>query len=350
MRSRPCSLPTVALLLLICGPVACAQSDQRFTAACIGFYNVENLYDTIDSPDTDDAEFLPGGPKQWGTARYRTKVEKMGRVIGELGRDVHPDGVHVIGLSEVENRRVLEDLVKAEAIAKRGYRIVHEDGPDRRGVDVALLYDPRYFTLIGHRSVPLEDPVDTAFRTRAQLVVSGVMDGDTVHVIVAHWPSRRGGEKRSQPKRMLAAKLGRALIDSLQQRDPGARVIYMGDLNDDPVDKSVRGGLMAVGRPEQAVGRTLFNPMLPLYEKGIGSLAWRDSWNLFDQIILSASLAARSDDRYRYYGVRVYNEPFLRQQDGAFAGYPFRTFVGDTWTNGWSDHFPVYVILVRPVR
>ncbi len=346
--SRP---RTITLLLhTVLAWAACAQSDQRFTAACIGFYNIENLFDTIDSPDTDDVEYTPGSKKQWGTARYRTKVEKMGRVIGKMGRDVHPDGLHIVGLAEVENRRVLEDLVKAEAIADRGYRIVHEEGPDRRGVDVGLLYNPRYFTLLGYRSVRLTDAADTSFRTRDQLLVSGIMDGDTMHVIVAHWPSRRGGEKRSQPKRMLAARLGRALIDSLQQADPGARVLYMGDLNDDPVDKSVRGGLMAEGNKEKAVGRVLFNPMLPLYEKGIGSLAWRDSWNLFDQIILTPALVDRKDDRYRYYGARVYNEPFLRQSEGAFMGYPFRTFVGDTWTDGWSDHFPVFVILVRPVK
>lgn len=345
----PFRIPAL-LLLTTCTAAVRAQADQRFQAACIGFYNIENLFDTIDSPDTDDAEFLPGGAKQWGSQRYRTKVAKMAEVIGALGREVHPEGVHVLGLAEVENRRVLEDLVKAEAIAQRGYRIVHEEGPDRRGVDVALLYDPRYFTLLGHRSVPLVDPVDTAFRTRAQLVVSGVLDGDTVHVIVAHWPSRRGGEKRSQPKRMLAARLGRSLIDSLQRIDPGARVLYMGDLNDDPVDKSVRGGLLAVGRPEQATGRALYNPMEALYNKGIGTLAWRDSWNLFDQIILTPALTTRTDDRYRYYGARVYNEPKLRQTEGAFAGYPLRSFVGDTYQEGYSDHFPVFVILVKEVR
>ncbi|MBK6543282.1 MAG: endonuclease/exonuclease/phosphatase family protein [Flavobacteriales bacterium] len=346
MRSRP--LLFVSLFFgLGCGSAA---QQEKFIAAPIGFYNIENLYDTIDSPDTDDAEFLPGSAKRWGSERYMRKIEKMGQVISELGKDVHPDGVHIMGLAEIENRNVLEDLVKASAIADRHYGIVHEDSPDRRGVDVALLFDPRYFRVLGHKSYRLDDPADTAFRTRSQLLVSGILEQDTVHVIVAHWPSRRGGEKRSMPKRMLAAKLGRHIIDSLLERNADARIIYMGDLNDDPVDKSIRSGLRAVDDKTAAKNELLYGPMGPLFAKGIGSLAWRDAWNLFDQIILSPGLAQRTDDAYRFYGARVYNEAYLRTPDGSFAGYPFRTFVGDTFMDGWSDHFPVFVILVRPVK
>ncbi|MCB9193064.1 MAG: endonuclease/exonuclease/phosphatase family protein [Flavobacteriales bacterium] len=343
---RPLSILLPVLLL---APRLHAQdAATRYQTACIGFYNLENLFDTIDSPDTDDKEFLPDAAKQWGTSRYMEKLGHMARVIGEMGTDIDPDGVHVLGVSEVENRGVLEDLVRTAPLAARGYKVVHKDSPDRRGIDVGLLYDPRHFTFLAQKSYVLNNPEDTAFRTRSQLLVKGVMDGDTIHVIVAHWPSRRGGEARSRPLRILAGQLGRHIVDSLLARDPEARIFYMGDLNDDPVDKSLRMGLGTIGDKGAVTVNKLFDPMIDLYNKGIGSLAWRDSWNLFDQIILSPGAVKESKDHFHYYGVRVFNQPYLRQSDGNFAGYPFRTFVGDSYMGGYSDHFPVFVVLVRP--
>lgn len=326
------------------------QAKKEFVPACIGFYNVENLFDTIDSPDINDIDFTPESPKQWNTARYQRKLERLARVIGDMGRDVHPEGVHVLGLAEVENAQVVKDLVATAPIHTRGYKVVHETGPDRRGIDVALIYDPRFFQYLSHKSYTLHIADNPDFHTRDQLLVSGVMDGDTIHVIVAHWPSRRGGEKRSMPMRMEAAKLGRHIIDSLLARNADARIIYMGDLNDDPVNPSVRAGLKAVGEKEKAVGSKLYGAMEAPYKKGIGTLAWRDSWNLFDQIILSPALVTGKGGAYKHYGTRIFNEPYLRQKEGNFAGYPFRTYVGDTYQDGFSDHFPVYVILVKEVE
>ena len=344
---RPMRHLLFSTALLLATTSLLAQADKRLAPACIGWYNVENLYDTIDSPDTDDAEWLPSAPKHWTADRYRTKLDHLARVIGEMGQNLHPNGLACIGLCEIENKDVLEDLVKTDPIAKRGYRIVHHDGPDRRGVDVAFLYDPKRFTYVHHDTYPLIDPQDSSFLTREQLVVTGVLEGDTISCIMAHWPSRRGGEKRSQPKRFLAAQLGRHIVDSLLTRDPNARIAYMGDLNDDPVDPSVRRMFGTTEDKAQVSASKFFNPMLPLYEKGVGSLAWSDSWNLFDQMLLSPALTTGSHGGYRYYGTRVFNEPYLAQQDGNFKGYPFRIYVGDNFTNGYSDHFPVFLILVK---
>lgn len=338
----------LVLLFAACGVSLVAQEKGReYVPAMIGFYNLENLFDTIDSPDTEDAEFLPDGPKQWNTERYRYKLEHMARVIAELGTEVHPRGPAVLGLSEVETGGVVEDLVAMPALKDRGYRVASHEGPDARGVDVAFIYDPTRFQFLGQRAFRLRIPDKEDFRTRDQLMISGVMDGDTVHCIVAHWPSRRGGQKRSEPFRIAAAQLGRSIVDSLLQADPNARVLYMGDLNDDPVDKSVRRHLKTTAQASLARDGFLFNPMEELYRKGIGTLAWRDTWNLFDQIVLSPGLASGEGGTWRYYGVKVFNQPYLRQQEGSFAGYPFRSFVGDTFMGGYSDHFPVYVILVR---
>lgn len=341
--------PLFACAVLLLASRSFAQKDgTRYVPLCVGFYNIENLYDTLDGPDNDDAEFLPTSAKQWNTQRYTRKLGKMAQVISEMGRDVHPDGLACMGFAEVETRGVLQDLVNTAPIAKRGYRIVHHDSPDRRGVDVGFIYNPKYFTPFADKAYRLRDPADSTFRTRDQLLVSGVLDGDTVHFIVAHWPSRRGGEKVSQPRRFLAAQLGRHIEDSLMARYRHARIIYMGDLNDDPTDASIRRFLNTTGDKAQAVDGKLYDPMWELYQKGIGSLAWNDSWNLFDQIILSPALVTGEGGHYRYYGVRVFNEPYLRQKDGPFAGYPNRTFVGDQYIDGYSDHFPVFVILVRP--
>lgn len=323
------------------------QPKQEFVPALIGFYNVENLFDTLDTPGLNDAEYTPESPKQWGTARYKRKLDRLAQVIGDMGKDVHPDGLAVIGLAEVENREVVEDLARTHPLRDRGYKVVHEPGPDRRGVDVALMYNPRLFKVLGHKSYRLVIPDMPDFRTRDQLLVSGVLDGDTMHVIVAHWPSRRGGEKRSMPLRKAAAELGRHIVDSLLTRNADARILYMGDLNDDPVSPSVERFLRATGDKTKAVDGKLYNPMYAPYQKGIGTLAWRDAWNLFDQIIITEALVTGRGGSYRYYGARIFNEPYLRQKEGNFAGYPFRTYVGDTYQDGFSDHFPVFLILVK---
>ncbi|HMN05467.1 MAG TPA: endonuclease/exonuclease/phosphatase family protein [Flavobacteriales bacterium] len=343
---RPVLLVAAALIL----QAASAQKGEvRYEPRPIGFYNVENLYDTLDGPN-DDAEFLPGSAKQWDTERYQRKLRHLAKVLGEMGSDVFPDGLVAFGLCEVETRGVVEDLVNTPPLDKRGYRVVHHDSPDRRGVDVAFVYNPKYFTLLNEKKYRLSDPQDSLFRTRDQLVVSGLMDGDTVSVVVNHWPSRYGGEKVSLPKRKLAAQLGRRIIDSLLTRNANARVLYMGDLNDDPVDPSVLKFLGTTGDKELVSNKKLYNPMYDLYKKGIGTLAWRDSWNVFDQIIMTPAMVTGAGGNLRYYGVRVFNPPYLRQADGNFAGYPFRTFVGDTYQGGYADHFPVYVILVKEAR
>lgn len=324
---------------------------QEYVPACFGFYNVENLFDTLDTPDVKDTEFTPGGAKLWNTERYNFKLNKLAKVIGELGADIHPHGCAVLGLSEIENREVIEDLIHTPPLKERGYEIVHYDSPDKRGVDVGLIYQPRYFRVLNHKSYTLTIDGKDDFFTRDQLVVTGVLEKDTIHVLVSHWPSRSGGEKRSRPLRMAAAELGREIVDSLFTLNSEARIIYMGDLNDDPVDPSVKRVLRTEGEKANAKNGRLFNPMYDLYHKGIGSLAWRDTWNLFDQIILSESLVTGGNSGgYKYFGARVYNEPYLRQQEGNFKGYPFRTFVGDDFKGGVSDHFPVYVILVKEIQ
>jgi hypothetical protein len=337
----------IPLLLVHLGLRAQQTDAKQYVPSLIGFYNLENLFDTIDSPDTEDSEYLPGSAKQWNTTRYQRKLDQMARVIAELGRDVRPDGVAVLGLAEVENGQVVEDLVHTRTLKERGYRVVSHEGPDERGVDVAFIYDPARFHLIGQKAYRLYIPGEPDFLTRDQLLISGEMDGDTLYCMVAHWPSRRGGEKRSRPYREAAADLGRHVVDSLLGLDPDARIIYMGDLNDDPVDRSVRQHMRTTAEKGLARDGSLFNPMEGLYDKGIGTLAWRDSWNLFDQMLLSPALANGQGGAYKYYGAKVFNQPYLRQTEGNFAGYPHRTFVGDTYQDGYSDHFPVYVVLVR---
>lgn len=325
------------------------DARKSYVPALVGFYNVENLYDTIDSPDTDDSEFLPGGGKQWTGERYRRKLARNARVIAEMGKDLHPQGLAILGLCEVENRTVVEDLVRDPSLKDRNYQVVHEDSPDRRGVDVALIHNPAIYRVYAHKSYRLAMQ-DTSFRTRNQLLVSGVLDGDTTHVIVCHWPSRRGGEKRSEPNRKAAAELARHIIDSLLAINSKARIMLMGDLNDDPVNVSVARFVNATGDKRKAVDGVFFNAMYEPYQKGIGTLAWRDSWNLFDQILISPAMVDGSSGGYTYYGVRIFNEGYLRQTEGNFAGYPFRTYVGDTFQDGYSDHFPVFVILVKEVK
>jgi len=325
------------------------DKEKEYNVVSIGFYNLENLFDTINSDGVRDTEFTPNGSKSWNTKRYRTKLEHMAKVIAEVGAEVTPDGIAVLGVCEIENKSVLEDLVKMPAIRNRNYQIIHYDSPDRRGIDVGLLYQEKYFTPSSSASIPLVMKEDTSFITRDLLLASGRLDGEEFHFMVSHWPSRRGGEAKSRPKRIAAAQLGKSVIDSLQKINPNAKMVYMGDLNDDPVNPSIKKHLLAKGDIAELSNGDLYNPMEKLYKQGIGTLAWRDNWNLFDQLICSANLVESGNNflSYKFYKAKVFNQAYLKQSKGNFKGYPFRTFVGSSWMNGYSDHFPVYLLLIK---
>jgi len=330
--------------------VSAQEGKPEFVPSLIGFFNIENLFDTIDSPDTDDREFLPESGKLWGTQRYLRKVDKMGQVIAALGRELDPRGVAILGLAEVENRSVVEDLVVSAPLKERKYAVVHDDSPDRRGVDVALIHDPKRFKVYAHKSYRLVTPPDTAFRTRDQLLVSGVLDGDTTHVIVAHWPSRRGGEKRSMPKRMAAGELGRHVVDSLLAINANARILYMGDLNDDPVSPSLTKVLGCKADPEKTKSNELFNPWVDNYKKGIGTSPYQDAWGLFDQVLFSGAWINKDQEGYRFFKHVLFNKEFMVQKTGKYRGYSKRTWDGTTYNYGYSDHFPVYVMMVKKIN
>lgn len=321
--------------------------EKQYQVACVAFYNLENIYDTIDAPDVDDAEFTPAGKNQWGSMKYLNKLHNMSYAISQIGGKYAPNGPLVLGVSEVENKSVLEDLVKMPSLAKSNYGIVHYDSPDRRGVDVGLLYNKNHFTVTSSKAYPLKSPNDTAFRTRDQLLVEGLLDGEKFYFIVLHWPSRMGGEARSQPKRIEAATLTKHITDSILAVDKQAKIVIMGDLNDDPSNLSCKKILNARSTPEEMVEGSLYNCTWPLYKQGIGSLAYRDKWNLFDQIIISPSLLGEKEEYYKFWKVQIMNLDFLIQQEGKYKGYPLRTHAGGAYMNGYSDHFPVCIYLIR---
>ncbi|MEO1516588.1 MAG: endonuclease/exonuclease/phosphatase family protein [Bacteroidota bacterium] len=336
------------LFSLLCTSSTYAQKKQ-YKVGCIGFYNFENLFDTLDDPDIRDEEFTPDGSKRWTKSLYQEKLDHMADVVSQIGTDLTPDGLAILGTAETENRKVLEDFAKHPKLRARNYQVVHYDSPDSRGIDVALLYQPKYFTPSHTEALRLKIPLDNgdSLTTRDVLLVSGLFDGDSLHVLVNHWPSRRGGELRSRPNRIRAAMLNLEAVRKIQERDPDARIVIMGDLNDDPTSPSVKQILKAKSKRKKVASDELYNPMYDFYKKGVGTTAWRDAWSLFDQIIISGTLLQPTDNGYRYYKAEVFNKSFMTQKIGQFKGYPLRTFVGDSYRGGYSDHFPVYMYMVR---
>jgi predicted extracellular nuclease len=339
----------LALLLFSSLPTTLNAQQKQVKAVTIGFYNVENLFDTINQEGVNDEEFTPDGVNHYTGKRYMVKLNNLSDVISQIGTEIDPKGPMAMGVSEIENRSVLEDLVKMPKLAGRNYGIVHFDGPDSRGVDVGLIYRQDLLQVTSARSVRLRIPEMPDFKTRDQLVVGGVFDGQQIYIIVNHWPSRRGGQEASAHLRNAAASLVKKSVDSLYALNSNAAVLIMGDLNDDPVDASVVEYLGAEGKKNKVAEGGLFNPMWQIFKDGNGSLAYRDSWNLFDQIIVSKPLL-NEKNKYRFYQARIFNKPFLLQKEGQFKGYPFRTYVGNDFKGGYSDHLPVYVILVSEAK
>lgn len=350
---RLLSLLAVPLTLLSAGACTSSKSPQPvvsappkkveadFRTATIGFYNLENLFDTENDPKTSDDDLTPTSYKNWDDARYRTKLTNLASVITELGA---ADGPDVLGVIELENRRVLDDLVAQPALASRKYQIAHFDSPDPRGIDVALLYKPEHFTVKSQRPIRMSLP-DTTMGTRDLLLVDGVLNGEPITFMVCHWPSRRGGQKALN-RRISVAQQSRRAIDEQLKANPQARILMMGDLNDSPTDSTVEHVLGAGGDLLKLPKSRLYNAFYDLQVQGKGTMYYRNRPDVFDMMVLSAGLLTRTGLRYKPGSAGIYSPDRLTSPQTKFPGEPLGTYIGRKYIGGYSDHFPVYLTLL----
>lgn len=334
------------LLTLMCASTLSLRSQTQDLA--IGFYNLENLFDTIDDPDVLDTEFTPSGEKNWTMDKYEDKLNRLGKVIRTIEHELKDIPLAILAVCEIENRKVLEDLVRNEYLKSRYYKIVHQDSRDLRGIDVALLYQAPYFTVLSTSMHPVHLPdVDGVPRiTRDVLMVKGLLAGKKIFITVNHWPSRRGGEEATKEFRMAAALVNKHLSDSVKLTDPGAGFIITGDLNDNPDNASLVHGIKARKKKTDLDPGSFYNPFYSNYTKGEGTTAYQDSWSLFDQILISSNLVnSDADLGITYKSNRIFRKRFMIENEGHFKHYPKRTFSGNLYNSGYSDHFPVYCLL-----
>ena len=323
---------------------------KAYDLRTIAFYNVENLFDTINDPKKFDDDRTPNGKDKYTSRIYWDKIAKLSKVLSEIGTKEGTMNPAIIGVCEVENEQVLKDLIGSKNLKDLHYGIVHYDSQDERGIDVALLYQRKNFKVLSHKIHPLLIYKENGKRdyTRDQLVVSGLLDDELIHVIVNHWPSRSGGEAKSEPFRLAAAKVNKKIIDSLQTIDSEAKIISMGDFNDDPDSASIKKILNSKEKKQEVQKLTgLYNPMANMHRRGLNTLAYRDNINLFDQIIISQPFLEKEYNSYRFFKAGIYNKKYLITDRGPNKGYPFRSYRYNTYQGGYSDHFPVYIYLIR---
>ena len=337
-------------LFVLSGAVALhSQEGKDYT---VMFYNVENLFDIYDDPMVADEEFTPDGPKDWTEHKYREKISHIGQVIFDIAK-ANASYPAIIGVSEVENRRVLDDLVSVPDLLRANYQIVHYDSPEARGIDVALIYRPDIFKYEWSKPIRPVIPEWPDFRTRDILAVFGTIDGEEFCFFVNHWSSRRGGSHASEYLRCGCAATLKRFTDSLSAVHPDVKIVIMGDMNDDPDDRSLTEVLGGKAKPELVQDGEFFNPFISMHKAGYGTLGYQDAWNLFDNILVSKTLLEDGGDgqlrirkagKGKYYG-NIFRRPYLIQQKGKFKNYPFRTFSGNTYLGGYSDHLPVYILI-----
>ncbi|APD06886.1 hypothetical protein UJ101_01367 [Flavobacteriaceae bacterium UJ101] len=310
----------------------------------IGFYNIENLFDIIDDPDTLDEAFTPDSPKRWTAQRYENKLHKLAKAIKLLGDEDSVEPPVILGLAEVENKSVLEDLTQKTELQQFQYGIVHFDSPDERGIDVGFIYQKEAFMVLHKEShsVYLEDEKGIQDTTRDILHVSGLLKGMPLDIIVTHWPSKRNGDVNAQ-KRLVVADKVRSIVDTIFDREPGANLLVMGDFNDDPDGKSLKR-LKIEDEAYKMDREELFNPMIELEKEGKGSLSHKGHWNLFDQILVSKALI-RGQRSIQFKKADVFDPRLLQEWKEPYKGEPFRTYVGKKYLGGYSDHFPVYIVV-----
>ena len=328
-----------------------ASAQKKYSVYGVGFYNQENLFDTCHDEGKRDYDFLPTGSYKWNAMKYNHKLSNMSRALADMGTDVLPNiGCAIIGLAEVENSKALDDLIAQPALSARNYQYVHIEGPDRRGIDCALLYNPSLFSVKNTRLVPYVQKLkkDSAFYTRGFLTVSGTLADENVAVIICHLPSRFS----ESFYRELGAEQVKAIKDSLLNDDPNCKVFVMGDMNDDPIDKSMAGILKGKANIKDVNEGDMYNPWYNiLVKEGVGTLLYQGSWNLFDQILVTPNLLNKDDKKdfssLKLWKNQIFKRDYLFQTEGKYKGSPKRTTAGGVWLDGYSDHLPVVVYLVK---
>lgn len=361
----------IVVLFVLSSLIGASAQQKKYIVRTVAFYNFENLFDTIKGTNYDE-EWLPKGLQRWTSEKYKQKLENLSKVLMQIGtNDQQKDAPTFIGGSEIENRGVLEDLVKQPNIAKNDYGIVHFDSPDKRGIDVALLYQKKHFKPTSFINVPLiiyrgnnnekeketeedksdndkiEVSKDNRVYTRDILLVTGFLDGEEINIMVNHWPSRSGGEKKSSPFREAAGRLSRKIMDSIYKINPNAKIITMGDYNDGSYNKSIKEGIGAKLKKADVKPQGIYNPFEQMAKDGHASLFYRDSGDIFDQIMVSETLIKSDYSTYQYWKAGIYNKPFMIEKFGRYAGYPLRHSENEI---GYSDHFPVYIYLIKEVK
>ena len=334
-------------------------NTREMQIRCVAFYNLENLFDTIHDEGKNDYEYLPDGGMKWTSFKYEHKLNNMAYAISQLGTDEDPRGAACVGVSEVENIGCLYDLCRVlKEKYNRHYEPILLEGSDRRGVDVGFLYNPAMFKPVSTKGYELNAHYADGgvVKSRLQLWVSGYMLDDDrkivrdkLHISVNHWPSRYGGEESSRATRDTAAMLCKQVCDSIYLKEPRAKIIVMGDLNDDPFNHSCAVVMGAKKTREEVAEQGFFNTMWQKLDRGIGSLAYQGSWNLFDQIFISEPLmnAQLEEGKWVYWKSQIFNKDFLTVQEGKDKGTPFRTVKSGVWQNGYADHYPTMIYLIK---
>jgi len=307
------------------------------------FYNVENLFDTIDNPSKDDNEFLPHGSRHWNNFKFYRKINRIAQVVVAAGEGDYPS---VIGLCEIENQDVLESLLFHTPLNKLDYQIIHKESPDNRGIDVAFLYRKGKFKPTSFDAIPVINPKDNKFRTRDILYVKGMIGKDTVHFFVNHWPSKYGGVGATKPLRALAASTLKHKTDSLLIYNQKSNIIIMGDFNDTPSDVSIKEVLGVKTPAGNIASNSLYNLALPLAQKGKGTNKYQGKWSLIDQIIVSGNLLKGGKLETTSDSFQIFSPDFLLESDEANLGKKLnRTYEGFKYHGGFSDHLPVFIDL-----
>jgi predicted extracellular nuclease len=333
------------MFILFCWGTGGSLFAQNNDQLRLAFYNVENLFDTINDPATNDDEFTPAGLRGWYFSRYLDKLDHIYKTITALGEWDPPA---VVGFCEIENREVLYDLVAKTPFIKNGYEIIHQDSPDKRGIDVGLIYHPTFFKPITFRAIRVDISNDSSSTTRDILYVCGkIFKTDTVHIFINHWPSRSGGQAKSEPRRMIAAATLKLYVDSILTQNSKSNIVIMGDFNDEPGDKSLYETL---GAKEDSLPHNktdLFNGMYTYFKKGMGTEKFQDHWHCLDQVIMSYALLDKNNPVVMA-SPSIFRASWLIEPDEKYLGdRPYRTYAGPKYLGGYSDHLPVYVDLIR---